>query len=81
MFFHDDSVLKKMLYDIGFGSHVIDACQKASETTLQIDCPYKTSKAVPADPVLLFDLAEESRNYYLNAPIFLKRNVYTKEAL
>jgi len=81
MFFENDRTLKNILYDIGFGSHVVDACQKTSEFTLQIDCPYRVSKATPEDADLLFSLVEESRRYYLDAPIFLKRNVYTKESL
>jgi GNAT superfamily N-acetyltransferase len=81
MIFHDDSTLKNILYVIGFGSYVIDACQKTSEIAFQIDCPHRISKAIPSDADLLFNLVEESRHYYLNAPIFLKRDIYTKEAL
>lgn len=81
MIFKNDDVLKNILYDIGFGSHVVDACQKTSGFTLQIDCPYRISKAIPEDADLLFSLVEESRHYYLDAPIFLKRDVYTKESL
>jgi GNAT superfamily N-acetyltransferase len=81
MFFHDDSILKNMLYDAGFGAHVVDACRKTSEFSLQIDCPYKISKAVPRDADLLFKLEVESRRYFLNAPIFLRKDVRTKDEL
>jgi len=81
MFFHDDSTLKNMLYDAGFGAHVVDACRKTSEFSLQIDCPYRISKAVPCDADLLFRLEEESRYYFLNAPIFLRKEVRTKDNL
>jgi GNAT superfamily N-acetyltransferase len=81
MTFYDDIDLKDMLYDIGFGSYVMDVCQKVSKNMLQIDRPYRITKAVPSDVDLLFGLVEESRYYFLEAPIFLKRDICTKEAL
>ncbi len=79
MIFYDDAVLKNILYDIGFGSYVKDVFQKTSKANLQVNCSYRVLKAVPEDVDLLFPLVEESRLYFINTPIFLKRDVYTKE--
>jgi GNAT superfamily N-acetyltransferase len=73
MTFYNDNDLKDMLYDIGFGSYVIDACQKVSENMLRTNCPYRVTGAVPDDADALLELENELNNYLLDSPIFLKR--------
>jgi GNAT superfamily N-acetyltransferase len=73
MTFYDYTELKDMLYDIGFGSYVIDACQKVPQNVLKTNCPYKITKAVFDDVDALLELENELNNYLLNPPIFLKR--------
>ena len=75
-----DNVLKKFSYDMGFGSYVIDACAKTA-TIKEANCQYKIAKAEKNDSELLFNLVEESRQYYLNAPIFLKRKIIAREEI
>jgi len=79
MTFYDDINLKDMLYDIGFGSYVIDACQKVSKNMLQTNCPYKITRAVSDDADGLLVLENEFNQYLLDSPIFLKREEYTRD--
>lgn len=79
MTFYDDIDLKDMLYDIGFGSYVIDACQKVSENMLQTNCPYKITRAVYDDADALLKLANELNQYLLDSPIFLKTKEYSRD--
>ncbi len=79
MTFYDDIDLRDMLYDIGFGSYVIDACQKVSENMLQTNCPYRITGAVSDDADALLKLANETNQYYLDSPIFLKREEYSRD--
>jgi ribosomal protein S18 acetylase RimI-like enzyme len=75
-----DNLLKKFSYDIGFGSYVIDACIK-NGTIKETNNQYEIRKAEKKDYEALFNLVEESRQYYLDAPIFLKRKVIEKEEI
>ena len=76
MIYNDDHTLKDMLYDIGFGSHVIDAYTKIQKQVCQIDGKYKISVATYSDAETLLELVKESVNFYIGSPIFLKRGVY-----
>lgn len=76
MIYNDNHALKDMLYDIGFGSHVIDAYAKVPKPVCQIDSRYKISAATYNDAEALFELIKESVHFYAESPIFLKRNVY-----
>ncbi len=79
MTFYDDTYLKNMLYDIGFGSYVIDACQKILPNMFQVNCPYRMTKAVSNDVDSLLQLANETSEYYSDAPIFLKREKFSRD--
>jgi GNAT superfamily N-acetyltransferase len=79
MTFYDDIDLKDMLYDIGFGSYVIDACQKVSKNTLQTNCPYRITRAVSDDADALLKLENELNQYLLDSPIFLKREECSRD--
>lgn len=74
MIFNDDYPLKDMLYDIGFGSHVIDDYLKVQKPVCQTTSKYKISRATSGDAEVLLELAKESIYYYLNSPIFLRRS-------
>ncbi len=77
--FYDDIDLKDMLYDIGFGSYVMDACQRVSQNILQTNCPYRITRAVSGDAGALVKLEQESDQYLLGSPIFIKREEYSRD--
>lgn len=79
MIMSDDCVTKDMLYDIGFGSYVIDAYTKTSKAVQETSCAYNTTIAKTHDVDNLFSLVENSVMYYIETPIFLKRHSYTKQ--
>lgn len=81
MIFNDDCVTKDMLYDIGFGSYVIDACINASKIRIEIDDAYIITRAKTEDVDVLYDLVKQSVQYYIDTPIFLKRHIYTKQEI
>lgn len=74
MIYNDDQSLKDMLYDIGFGSHVIDAYTQISKLD-KSDCKYKISAATCCDAEALLALIRESEHFYMDSPIFLKRGI------
>ena len=76
MIYNDNHTLKDMLYDIGFGSHVIDAYTKVQKPVCHIDSKYKISVAAYSDAEVLLELIKESVHFYIESPIFLKRNDY-----
>lgn len=76
MIFNDNYILKDMIYNIGFGAHVIDAYTKVQGAVCQINSKYKISMATDSDAAVLFELIKESVHYYLNSPVFLKRRTY-----
>ncbi|MBD5130080.1 MAG: GNAT family N-acetyltransferase [Ruminococcaceae bacterium] len=75
MIYNDDHALKDMLYDIGFGSHVIDAYTNTQRSVSEISSKYKISAAY-SDAEMLLELIKESVGFYIGSPIFLKRSVY-----
>lgn len=79
MTFYDDIHLKNMLYNIGFGSYVIDACQKILPNMFQVNCPFRITKAVSNDVDVLLKLANETTKYYSDAPIFLRREEFSRD--
>jgi GNAT superfamily N-acetyltransferase len=79
MTFYDDIDLKDMLYDIGFGSYGMDACQKVSQNMLQTNCPYRITRAVSDDADALLKLENELNQYLLDSPIFLKRKEHSRD--
>ena len=81
MIFNDDDTLKDMLYDIGFGSHVIDAYSKIKKSVYQTNSKYKITRATYSDAKVLLELTKESVYYYLNSPVFLKRSAYELDDL
>lgn len=79
--YFDDTLLKDMLYDIGFGSYVIDACQKVTSNMIQSACQYRVTKATINDADILLRFANETEKHYYSAPIFLKRDLFSGDEI
>lgn len=74
----NDTELRDILFDLGFGSYLIDAFTCA-DNRISSNSACKISKAEAQDVDTLYSLVEESREYYSSAPIFLKRDQYSKD--
>lgn len=74
--FYNDDKLKTMLFDLGYGSYLIDAFSDCN-----IKCSEKTThdirRATAKDADVLYEIVKESNQYYSSAPIFLKRDELT----
>ena len=79
MTFFDDISLKDMLYDIGFGSYVIDACQRTYPNKLASTSAYKITEVTEADADAVLVLANDSEKNLFQPPIFLTRDIWAKE--
>ncbi len=77
MTYFDDEALKNRLYDLGFGSYVVDACQSTAKR-MESSCDYPIHFATLKDADALLAFANTSTAYYLSSPLFLKRNPHTK---
>lgn len=75
---YNDIELRDILYDLGFGSYLIDAFA-CTYRSISSNSNCTVEKAVEQDVEILYDLVEESREYYSSAPIFLKREQYSKD--
>jgi GNAT superfamily N-acetyltransferase len=76
--FYHDTKLKGILYDLGFGSYLVDAYTHTNKT-LAANSAFEVREAKLQDADLLYDLVEESRAYYKSAPIFLNREQCSRE--
>ena len=74
---YNDNRLRGVLFDLGFGSYLIDAFACANYGIVS-NSVYKIRKAQFQDAEILYDLVEESREYYSSAPLFLKREQYSR---
>lgn len=75
---YNDAKLRSILYDLGFGSYLIDAFANTnSEITSR--SMFKIERAEEKDKHVLYDLVEKSREYYSSAPLFLRRDEYKVE--
>lgn len=81
MTYFDDDILRNSLYDLGFGSYVIDACQSTNIAMHDIKLDYHITLASTVDAESLTVFANSSSEYYMNSPIFLRRNQYTKDEI
>ena len=77
---YNDTQLRSILYDLGFGSYVIDSFASVN-TALHNSYKHTIKRAELLDADILFDLVEESREYYRSAPLFLRRDPYSKEEI
>ncbi len=81
MTYFDDDILKNSLYDLGFGSYVIDACQSTNVFSHCSESGYRIGFASINDLNELLEFANSTKEYYANSPIFLIRNDHTKDEL
>lgn len=77
---YNDVKLRSILYDLGFGSYAVDAFACAGDK-INGCCEYPIKRAGLQDIDALYQLVEESREYYRSAPLFLKRDRYSREDL
>ncbi len=71
--FHNDNELRAILYDLGFGSYLVDAFARTSKRVVTGQ-GHDITRAGPQDAETLCGLVEESREYYRSAPLFLVRD-------
>lgn len=81
MTFFNDRLLKELLYDFGFGSYVIDACKRVESSYPKVKCKFRVTMASVDDVEKLLHFANETEDYYRDSPIFLKRDLFTKEEI
>jgi Sortase and related acyltransferases len=81
MTYFDDDILKNNLYNLGFGSYVIDACQSTDGIRRQVKSEYRIAYASPNDIDALLLFANETKKYYAGTPIFLKRSNFAREEI
>ena len=74
---YNDTKLRGILYDLGFGSYLIDAFT-CTNIKINSNSEYDIRKAELQDIEILYNLVEESREYYSSAPLFLKRDLYSR---
>lgn len=74
---YNDTKLRGILYDLGFGSYLIDAFTSAN-FKISSNSVYRIRAAEIQDVEILYSLVEESREYYGSAPLFLRRDQFSK---
>ena len=76
--FFNDKKLKSILFDVGYGSYLIDAF---TQCTIEYNETFTKDirKASDKDKHVLYELIKESNQYYAAAPLFLKRDELTYE--
>lgn len=78
--FYNDIELKNILFDLGYGSYLIDAFGSLNIKS-DSKCLCEIRKAGSEDINTLYELVEESKEYYQSAPLFLKRDKVLKEEI
>lgn len=81
MTFYDDTRLKDMLYDMGFGSYVIDACQKTASFPSPAKAGYRITRADEADADAVLMLGNDSERHLLESPVFVLRARWKREEI
>lgn len=76
-----DNDVKNALFDVGFGSYVVDAFATLKPMKLAQDSCCSIAKADIDDAYVLFKVVDESRSYYSESPIFLKMEAYSFDKL
>ena len=71
--FYNDTELKNILFDLGYGSYLIDAFSSLSNKP-EGECLFEIKKASSEDINTLYELVEKSEEYYKSAPLFLNRD-------
>lgn len=77
--YFNDTNLRNILFDLGYGSYLIDAFTCPHNILDSMD--YNIKKAETKDINVLYELVEESREYYKSSPIYLIRDIISKEEI
>ena len=77
-YFAHDEALDSTVFALGFGMIVIDAFRDTQSISSRADS-FGITKATPNETHALEVLGEKSREYYLDAPIFLNRDKESKQ--
>ncbi|MCB2297885.1 GNAT family N-acetyltransferase [Clostridium tagluense] len=78
--FYNDTELKNILFDLGYGSYLIDAFSGLNIKP-DSECLFEIKRASSEDINTLYELVEESKEYYQSAPLFLTRDRILKEEI
>lgn len=70
--FFNDERLKTILFDLGYGSYLVDAFSSCDKE-YDVESVCNIRRATTKDIDELFKLVNESKEYYASAPLFLKR--------
>lgn len=81
MFFSQDIRLNTFLYDMGYGSYVVDSYSRLKTVDTMQECPYQIRLATLNDLPIMQPLVDESVRYYEMEPLFLKRDSVSSEKL
>ncbi|MDD3831741.1 MAG: GNAT family N-acetyltransferase [Clostridia bacterium] len=76
----DDEVIST-LYNLGFGSYLIDAYASLKKSNCVLPNDILIRKATPVDLIALSALVKESESYYAESPTFLIREDFSVQAL
>ncbi|WDV45823.1 GNAT family N-acetyltransferase [Clostridiaceae bacterium M8S5] len=78
--FFDDIKLKTLLFDLGYGSYLIDAFSECNKIYNEKSiCDIRKAELKDVDE--LFELVKESSQYYTSAPLFLRRDEVSHQDL
>lgn len=81
MIYNDHAPIKDLLYELGFGSYVMDCCVPLADLRINRSDLYPVHMAGVEDVDALLAFAETTNAYYSAAPIFLIREPYTRESI
>jgi len=81
IFFYRDEKLKEFLYDLGFGAYAVDAFSRLPLVKLEQESPYSIRLATDTDLSALKPIVDESVTYYIEEPLFLKRDPVSEDEL
>ena len=81
MTFFDDVCLQERLYNLGFGSYVIDACKKTEPQTLASVSNYEITEATEDDVDEVLAMKNESEDNLLKPPVFLVRKHWKRDEI
>lgn len=78
--FFNDETLKNVLFNLGYGSYLIDAFNKCDVESNKKSV-YSVRETTIDDVEIVYELVEESRQYYASAPLFLRRDEFKKDEI
>jgi GNAT superfamily N-acetyltransferase len=79
MTYYDDVGLKERLYNLGFGSYVIDACRKTDPQTFTSTSNYRITEATQDDVDEVLAMENEFEDNLLKPPVFLVRQHWKRD--